>query len=353
MKKQTGKLNVFVLMGGPSAEHDVSLKSGVMVLKNLNPKKFNATPSLITKSGKWARPELAQNTTTQTRSKTSSLQVPTNTIAFIAMHGTYGEDGTVQGLLEIANIPYTGSGVTASALAMDKTLSAKIFQNKGVGVPEFISFDKVEWRENKIQLIANIKKIGLPLVIKPSDLGSSVGVTIIKKNDELLKAVRLAFKYSARIMAQKYINGRELTCGVIDSGSPGTEIALKPTEIIPKKSAFFDYSAKYTPGASEEITPPNLPNALIKKIQQTALLCHRALGCSGMSRTDMILVTSSDKNNKAKKLKHELYVLEVNTIPGMTETSLLPQGAKASGITFPQLLERIINAAMNRSRSNA
>lgn len=266
------------------------------------------------------------------------------------MHGPYGEDGTIQGFLELIGIPYTGSNVTASALAMDKILSAKLFRDRGLAVPEFVSFDKQGWRKNRKPLSAKIKKLGLPVVIKPINLGSSVGITIVQKPALLLKAVRLALALSPNVMAQKYIRGKELTCGVIDNGIPGTEVALMPTEIIPKTSSFFDYHSKYTPGASEEITPPRLPKSIVKQIQQTALACHRTLGCSGMSRTDMIL--EENRKQKIENKDPKLYILEVNTIPGMTETSLLPQAAKASGITFAQLLERIIVAALNRSRYN-
>ncbi len=357
--KKRRTINVYVLMGGPSAEYDISIRTAQMVIKNLNHKKFRIIPILITKTGRWlVSPEYKKiikessdnnlnSVIAHERKKSIPLKSTLNSknpqeVAFIAMHGPYGEDGTIQGLLELAGIPYTGSGISASALAMDKVLSAKLLCSQGIAIPEFISFDKTEWRKNKKSIIAAIKKLGLPTVIKPSNLGSSVGVTIIKNYSNLKKAVRLAFSYSPRIMAQEYIKGREVTCAVIDKGIPGTEMALLPTEIIPKRSSFFDYTAKYTPGASEEITPPSLPKPIIKKIQKTALLCHKALGCSGMSRTDMILYSSPTKS------KPKLYVLEVNTIPGMTETSLLPQAAKACGISFPKLLEQIIVAALNR-----
>lgn len=374
--KKYKKLRVYVLMGGQSAEHDVSLGTGGMVIKNLNPKKFRVTPVLITKTGRWltdtkykqiagprsvsrrlsqasrAWPPTAVGAATPRARRASSperrdvvlreaLRGPAqDAVAFIAMHGPYGEDGTLQGLLELAGIPYTGSGVLASALAMDKALSAEVFARHGISVPPHIAFNKKEWTKKQTALRKQISALGWPLVVKPRNLGSSVGITIVQKPSELGAAIRLALNHSAEVMAQKYIKGREIACGVIDKGIPGTETPLQPTEIIPKESAFFDYRAKYTPGASEEITPPRLPKSVIKTIRQTALACHRILGCSGMSRTDMILEGP------------KLYVLEANTIPGMTETSLLPQGAKACGISFPQLLERIIVAALNRSRYN-
>lgn len=366
------RINVFVLMGGPSAEHDVSLGTGEMIIRNLDQKKFRILPIVITKTGRWlvgsrgrtqylsapasarssgsrrllldaviprsarapsstASPQLLQGT-----ARARSLRTAADHVAFIAMHGTYGEDGTIQGLLELAGIPYTGSGVLASALAMDKAISAKLLSQQGLATPRFVVFGKNDWRKNKKRITGKIRGLRYPVVIKPKDLGSSVGITIVKKPSELLKAARTALSHSPDVMAQEYIRGKELTCGVIDKGTPETAIALQPTEIIPKTSAFFDYHAKYTPGASQEITPPRLPKSVIRNIQKAALAAHRALGCSGMSRTDMILTDS------------KLYVLEVNTIPGMTETSLLPQAAKACGISFPKLLERIVEAGINR-----
>lgn len=377
MKK---KLHVYVLMGGPSPEHGVSLETGKMILRHLDAKKFNARPILITKTGRWlmsggrgraqylSAPASARSGGSRrlllgaviprfarTPSSTAPPQllqgtapVPADTVAFIAMHGPYGEDGTIQGLLELAGIPYTGSGVLASALAMDKATSAEVLRRHGLAVPRFICFTRTDWRRKKRALVKKIRRLGYPVVIKPRNLGSSVGITIVQKPDDLDAAVHRALTHAPDVMAQEYIRGRELTCGVIDEGIPGTEIALPPTEIIPKTSAFFDYRAKYTAGASEEITPPHLPTSAIKKIQRVALACHRALGCSGMSRTDMII--EENRRWKIENRKPKIYVLEVNTIPGMTETSLLPQAAKASGISFPQLLERIIRAALNRHK---
>lgn len=312
-------------MGGPSAEHDVSLKTGKMVVKNLSRDKFNVKPVFVSKSGRFLSPRKAD-------------------VAFIAMHGPYGEDGTIQGMLELAGIPYTGSGVLASALAMDKVVSSALFRQAGVLVPQFFNFRKNDWQKHRSSIVKKIRTLRYPVVIKPRNLGSSIGISIVEKKSELAGGVKLAFSHSPEIIAQKYIRGREVACAVIDDGTPDTEIALQPTEIVPKSRTFFDYYSKYTPGASEEITPALFPRSKIKEIQKTALACHRALGCSGMSRTDMIL----GKSTKHEARSTKLYVLEVNTIPGMTETSLLPKAAKACGISFPELLERIINAGINR-----
>jgi len=304
-------------MGGPSSEHEVSLKTGAMVLKNLAPQKFTAFPVKIEKDGAWPI------TIEELKEKTD--------MAFIALHGTYGEDGQIQSLLETFGIPYTGSGPEASALAMNKAKTASLLRKNGLLVPSSLTVDSkdpyIEWAVNK-----NFK---YPIVIKPIDQGSSVGVSIVNLPQKLNQALKGAFQHSDWIMAQNYIPGREVTCGVLEINC--VPIPLLPTEIIPKISEFFDYYAKYNSSGSTEITPPNLPPKTIKNIQMLALKAHKILGCSGMSRTDIIL----DKNGN-------LYVLELNTIPGMTETSLLPQQAAKMGIGFPQLLEIIIKNAISK-----
>ncbi|MBI1974962.1 MAG: D-alanine--D-alanine ligase [Parcubacteria group bacterium] len=343
-------------MGGASSEHEVSLNTGTQVLQSLNPKKYAVRPIFISKKGGWLLPGRAPKALAASTHKQLALRSinaggvlevvkKESPVVFIAMHGPYGEDGTVQGLLELAGIPYTGSGVLASALAMNKAKSADVFRNHGISTPPFITFTKRDWLKNRPQVLKNASRLDYPLVVKPNDQGSSMGISIVRTKSQIVNAILTALHYSPYAMVQKYVAGREVTCAVIDKGIPGTEIALQPTEVIPKTSAFFDYHAKYTPGASEEITPPNLPQSIIRNIQRVALTCHRALGCSGMSRTDMII-----ENSKRKILNPKIYVLEVNTIPGMTETSLLPKAAKACGLTCPALLERIIEAAKNRHR---
>lgn len=304
------KLRVAVLAGGPSSEHEVSLKTASNVIAKLDKKKYDAQQIIISKEGKWPMPP----------DKLSA------DVVFIAMHGAYGEDGTVQSILEKAGMPYTGSDVAASKLGMDKRKSSEIFASNGLLVPE--SFD--------------VSRCKFPVVVKPVDGGSSVGVTIVETSDLLEDAVCEARKHSRDILIQEYIEGRELTCGVLDDGL-GNATALPPTEIIPVARKFFDYHSKYVVGASKEVTPPDLPEKIIKAIQEIALKAHKVIGCSGMSRTDVII-----KNSEPSKI----YVLEINTIPGLTETSLLPQQALVAGISFTDLLDKIIGAALNRFAKN-
>jgi len=298
-------------MGGPSAEHEISLKTGAMVLKNLERGKYSTFPFLIAKNGKWPM-------TPKALKKKCDM-------VFIAMHGEFGEDGTVQAILEKSKIPYTGSGVKASRLGMDKVKSFKIFARAGLNVPDY---EVLKNNKGKI-------KINLPLVVKPADRGSSVGLSIVQNPKKILAALKLAFKFSRVAIVQKYIRGRELTCGVLEIN--GRPRALPVTEIIPLRRVFFDYYSKYTKGASDEITPANLPKNIARKIQKAALLTHKAIGASGYSRSDFILGNDGD-----------LYILEINTLPGMTATSLVPQAAQAVGIPFPKLLDLIIESALKK-----
>jgi D-alanine-D-alanine ligase len=311
------KIKVAVLMGGPSSEHDISIKSGVRVLAHLDRAKFEPMQVVISRDGEW--PISLQE-----------LQEQID-VAFIAMHGEYGEDGQIQSILETFGIPYTGSDPIASALAMDKTKSSILFTRNGLLTPESLSATKddpyITW--------AVTQNFQNPVVIKPANRGSSIGVSIVRHKNNIPPALTKAFQHSDHIIAQRHIQGNEVTCGVLEINK--VPIPLVPTEVIPNAGEFFDYHAKYNTQGSIELTPPNLPQKTIRNIQMTALKAHKLLGCSGMSRTDMIL----DKNGN-------IYVLETNTIPGLTETSLLPQQAAKMGIEFKKLLEIIINSALNK-----
>jgi D-alanine-D-alanine ligase len=315
------KIRVAVLFGGPSAEHEVSLKSGEMVYNAVPREKYEVRKVFIDRAGQWEIPP-------------GEIKNYAD-VVFIALHGPYGEDGTVQDILEKEKVPYTGSGARESALAMNKFLFTRLLKEAGITVPLTKLFTETDWREQPAYIAQQIRHyFGYPLVVKPNQNGSSVGVTIVKDEIGLTSAFNEAFRVGREALVQEFVAGRELTCGVLDAGLPGSEFALLPTEIIPKTSNFFDYRAKYEPGASAEITPPNLPERTVRKIRDVAKAVHRLAGCRGFSRTDMIL----DKNG-------ELYVLEINTIPGLTGESLLPKAALASGIMFPVLLDKIISAA--------
>ncbi|MEX2054460.1 MAG: D-alanine--D-alanine ligase [Candidatus Colwellbacteria bacterium] len=316
---KTHKTRVALLVGGPSSEHEVSLASGRVVHANLHPSKYEVIPLVISRTGEWAIDP--------------AHLVDFADVAFIAMHGEYGEDGVVQELLRDLGLPYTGSDHLASALGMNKILSSRLFKAHGINVPKSLVLRGYDLPG------LDMDGVELPAVVKPSNRGSSVGVGLARTVPELKAMMDRALSYSSGILVEEYIPGRELTCSVIDDGL-GNVFPLPVTEIIPK-AGLFDYHSKYVKGASQEITPARLSAREAGIAQANAVRAHELIAASGFSRTDMIL--GEDGN---------LYVLEVNTIPGMTETSLLPQAALAHGITLPELFDRIIEAAFIKHSSN-
>ncbi|WP_459814658.1 D-alanine--D-alanine ligase [Geotalea toluenoxydans] len=292
-----------VLMGGLSAEREVSLKSGAAVLKALVGLGYNAVGI-----------DVDRNVATKIAAEGIDA-------AFIALHGRYGEDGAIQGLLELMAIPYTGSGVLASALAMNKIFAKQAFQAAGLTVAPY----RVVCRGEVFD--AKTLTFPFPVVVKPSQEGSSVGVSIVRQESELEAAMQDAFKYDREILIEQFIKGSEVQVGILE------DKALGAIEIVPKKE-FYDFEAKYSPGMAEHILPARLPADIYEKVLRAGEEGHRALGCSGYSRVDF-LVTAEGL----------CYILEVNTLPGMTDLSLLPEIARGSGIEFGELVERLISAA--------
>lgn len=303
-------------MGGPSTEREVSLKSGKAVYESLRQEALRVTPIDIK--------------TDNTEENTRLIKSYNIDIAFIALHGRFGEDGQVQRLLDTLKIPYTGSAARASSLAMDKAASRKIFRAKGLNVPRYKTEDRASHHTNPKLYHVNVS---MPLVVKPSSHGSSIGLSIVDKKQDLDKAVHLAFSFDEKIIIEEYISGREVTVGILG------EKPLPVIEIIPKHR-FFDYQAKYHAGLTDYVVPARLETKIIRKIQKTALLAHKLLGCWGCSRVDMIL---SQDNTP--------FILEVNTIPGLTETSLLPKAAGVTGINFTQLCLRLLRLAYDKDKA--
>lgn len=319
------KKKIAVIMGGVGSEHDVSMNSGTQILDQIDRERYTVVKVVINTDHTWE----VDGVLCSFSGAIDELQALNIDLAFLALHGTGGEDGTIQGVLEYAGIPYTGSDVTASAVAMDKVLAKKIFQSQGMLVPPSVVVECHEWQT----AVAEVERIcGYPCVVKPLRDGSSVGVVMADDVFTLSQALR-GSTYP-HLLVEKKILGVEVTCGVLDVKGEMFPRALLPTQIIPKESSFFDYHAKYTAGASEEITPARLAEDVIAHIQEIAVQCHKGLGCKGMSRTDMMVATDG------------IYVLEINTIPGMTQTSLLPQQARVAGISFPQLITLIIENAL-------
>lgn len=325
------KITVAVLMGGVSSEHEISLISGQNVFKYLDRKKYRVKSIIISKKGDWS---------VSSREMAIDKALKGVDVVFNALHGEYGEDGRIQGLLESFSVKYTGSGILASALGMDKVKSRELFNQQGLHVPGYIVLEKATWFKKIYHFLSDRKKSDIfkkfkKLVIKPSCLGSSVGVSIIENKDKkgLDKAIKKVLKRCSTVIIEEYISGREMTCGVLDNVKAEKHFVLPVTEIIPPPGRFFDYEVKYD-GSTQEITPARIDRKLAKRIQEAARLAHRVLGCRGYSRTDFIV-----KNNK-------IYVLEINTLPGLTKESLLPKAAREAGIEFSELLDIIIKNAL-------
>jgi D-alanine-D-alanine ligase len=311
------KLTIALLSGGISSEREVSISSGDQVYEALDHNKYD----IIRYDPKTDLPQLV----------TDASKIDA---ALIILHGPFGEDGTVQGLLDLLNIPYQGSGVLGSALGMNKLASKYLYETSGLLVPPYVVIGK----NDTLEADACVQRLGLPLVVKPVGSGSSVGISIVKSKDLLKEAVDKAFEQDSMVLIEAHIDGIELTGGVI--GNDQLE-ALPIIEIIPSESFdFFDYEAKYTAGATNEICPARIDDVMTKKSQEIAKTAHKALFCKGYSRTDMILKGQ------------DIYVLETNTIPGMTATSLLPLAAGEAGIPFGQLLDRLIELSIEGHNIN-
>lgn len=296
-------IKIGVLMGGLSAERGVSLNSGAAVHRALLARGYNAVAI-----------DVGRDLALQLK----ELQVE---VAFICLHGRYGEDGTVQGLLELMSIPYTGSGVLASALAMDKVFSKKIFAACGLKIAPYVVVKRGD------TVTAGSLPFPLPVVVKPSREGSSVGVSIVKSVEALAPALDEAFRYDGEVLVEQYVKGREIQVGILDDKGIGV------IEIIPRKE-FYDYEAKYTDGMATHIMPAPMPDEQYDGLMALGEQAHRSLGCSGYSRVDFILA----EDNSA-------FLLEVNTLPGMTSLSLLPEIAQHAGICFEELVESILALA--------
>jgi D-alanine-D-alanine ligase len=360
-------IQVAVLVGGASTEREISLASGKMIADHLPRDRYQ--PILLDTLALMARnprlsPELQEKARDllagshrasatiedgslpvafqdQVRSAAAAAAPATEAlamgeggkaldVAFIALHGAYGEDGTLQGLLELLGIPYVGSGVLASALAMDKAMAKKVLGAEGIPTPRGVRLTRASFHEDRPAVSREAAAVGVPAVVKPSRQGSSIGMSLVTREEDLAAALAEAFAYDSEVLVEERLLGTELTVGVIGN----RELAALPVVEIVSKRAFFDYRAKYDPSLSQEICPARLPAELTERAQQLGLRAHRALGCRGLSRTDMIL---SD---------HGLVVLEVNTLPGMTMSSLLPKAAAAAGIPFGELLHRLVQLAL-------
>lgn len=311
------KQRIALLAGGKSGEREVSLKGAAIFERSLDPEKF-----IITRY---------DPATDIAKLAGDSRQID---FAFILLHGRYGEDGSVQGLLDLLDIPYQGAGILGSAVAMDKHLSKQLYRMAGIPVADWLV---VSHHDRDQGCREAIERLGLPLVIKPVRDGSSLGLTIARDQAQVDAGIDRALANDDRVMVEAFIAGREITVSVLGNEHPE---AMPVIEIVPGEGyEFFDYDAKYLPGATEEICPAPIGPELTATAQRYGVEAHRVLQLSGYSRSDMIIAADGT-----------VYILETNTIPGMTETSLLPQAVKVHGLDYPQLLERLIELGLAARR---
>jgi D-alanine-D-alanine ligase len=333
------KLRVAVVMGGRSSEHEISLASARSVLEALDPGRYEAVTVEIGRDGRWElgsgmRGELER----EGHSAAETLPVPTTQVpatlsevdvVFPILHGPFGEDGTVQGLLELADVPYVGAGVTASALCMDKDLFKSVLRDKGIPVTPSVTLRSPEGFENPF---------GYPVFVKPARLGSSVGITKARGDKELRAGLELAFRHDEKVLVEEFVSGVEVECSVLGNDEP---IASIPGEIV-ANSDWYDYSSKYDEGGMDLIIPPRVPQEAIDRVQDLSVQAFRAAECEGMARADCFVRDDG-----------EVLINELNTIPGFTATSVYAKLFEASGIPYEELLDRLVQLALERHERRA
>ncbi|MFA5778426.1 MAG: D-alanine--D-alanine ligase family protein [Candidatus Paceibacterota bacterium] len=308
------KINIGILFGGKSAEHDVSLQSAKNIISALNKKKYQITPIKIDRNGQF-----------------NFSSIKKIAVIFPVLHGPFGEDGSMQGLLKLAGVSFVGPSVLGSAVGMDKEITKRILRDNGIPVGKFSTFllnEKISFEKVK-------KELGIPLFIKPANMGSSVGINKVRNEKEFNKAIAEAFKYDTKIIIEEFIDGREIECAMLGNEHP---IASLPGEIIANQD-FYSYDAKYIDAGSVAIIPAKIDKKTTKKIQELAIKTFQALNCEGMSRVDFFL-----------KKNGSVLVNEINTIPGFTDISMYPKLWEASGIPVSKLLDRLIELAIERFR---
>ncbi len=351
------KTRVGVIYGGRSGEHEVSLASAAAVFQNLDPDKYEAVPIRIEKDGRWALPDrapkvmkaadviqgkqvdepsakeiqLAARPATQTLISGVDLDV-----VFPVLHGPYGEDGTVQGLLELANVPYVGAGVLASAVGMDKAVMKLVFAAKGLSICDYEVVFKHDWQRDEHAIMHRVaSRLGFPVFVKPANLGSSVGISKAKHSVELRAAITFAAQFDRKIVVEAAVpNAREIECAVLGNDEPQ---ASAPGEVIPSRE-FYDYEAKYLDEGSRTDVPAKLSEQQAAEIRALAIDAFKAIDCAGMARVDFLLARDTGV----------LYLNEVNTIPGFTTISMYSKMWEASGLSYPQLIDRLIALAIER-----
>jgi D-alanine-D-alanine ligase len=352
------KLRVGVLFGGRSGEHEVSLASAASIIRGLDPQKYEAVPIGITKEGHWligagAQKMLPEVLRTGQRvvmsaDPTESALMPLDgsprgqklDVVFPVIHGTFGEDGTMQGLLELAGLPFVGAGVLGSAIGMDKDVAKKLMQVAGIPVVPWIAVQRADWEHQPKEIRRGIeKKFKYPVFVKPATLGSSVGMTKVHSRAELGPALDLAAEFAIKIMVERAVSAREIEVSVLGNHDPRASI---PGEIVPHRE-FYDYAAKYLEEGTQLLIPAKLTKSEVKKVQAMAVTAFRALELSGMARVDFFIDKRGGK----------IFLNEVNTIPGFTSISMYPKLWEANGIPFRELISKLIDLALEQHREKA
>jgi D-alanine-D-alanine ligase len=329
-----GRTRVAVIMGGRSSEHDISLASARSVLESLDPERYDVRSIEIGRGGKWQlgpardQKELGNGSLLPVPSANGDQPLAEVDVVFPVLHGPFGEDGTVQGFLELAGVAYVGAGVTASALCMDKDLFKAVMRDKGIPVVDSVTV--LERHRNRAE-----NPFGFPVVVKPARLGSSVGISIAKTQEEFARALDLALEHDEKVLIEEYCSGVEVECSVLGNESP---IASIPGEIVPLVSDWYDYTAKYDEGGMDLIVPPRLHERTIARVQELAVAAFVASDCEGMARVDFFVREDGG----------EVLVNELNTIPGFTSTSVYAKLFEASGIPYRELLDRLVELALER-----
>ncbi len=313
------KLRVAVLYGGRTGEHEVSLNSAESIINAMDPSKYDVQRIFISKEGRWQpraiSPEPGGN--------------PGIDVVFPVLHGTFGEDGTVQGLLELADLPYVGAGVLASSVSMDKEMMKRVCAARGLPVVEYWIITG-EWADGP-------PPFPFPWFVKPANLGSSVGISKVHGKEEFNRAVKFAREFDRKVIFERGIVGREFECSVLGNDDPQASV---PCEILPSRD-FYDYEDKYLLNNAQTVVPADLTPEQTKEIQRLAIACYQAVGCEGMARVDFLLETATGK----------FFINEINTIPGFTSISMYPRMWEASGLAYPALIDRLIELAMERHES--
>jgi len=321
------KLRVAVLYGGRSGEHEVSLRSAESIIQAMDPARYEVERILIEKDGRWHPRAISPDPSAN----------PGIDVVFPVLHGTFGEDGTVQGLLELAGLPYVGAGVLASSVSMDKDVMKRLMRERGLPIVDYVTLRRGEHSSAE----GLCKRFPFPMFVKPANLGSSVGISKVKTCAELKTAIELAAQYDRKILIERGITGREFECSVMGNDQP---IAAVPCEIVPFKE-FYDYEDKYLLGKSQTVLPANLTPEQTSEIQRLAVECYRAVECEGMARVDFLM------DGAAGEKPGEWFINEINTIPGFTSISMYPKMWEAAGIPYPQLIDRLIELALERDKA--